>query len=204
MPMIPIDILLDKGGTYRELQTGETIFTEGTRALFYYQLVSGRIRWCNVLEDGKEVLHKIVEPGECFGEFPLFDGQPYAANAIADTASVVIRVPVACFHEIIKEHPDIHFAFTKSVIQQLRFKFFLTELLADHDPVHVITQLIIYFNEHGKFICEECRRLMLTRQQLANMTGFRVETVIRAIRQIEKEDRLSIVNGKVFVPADGL
>jgi CRP-like cAMP-binding protein len=43
---------------------------------------------------------------------------------------------------------------------------------------------------------------MMTRQQLANMTGLRVETVIRTIKQMEKDEKLSIVRGKVFVSAD--
>lgn len=202
--MIPIKMLLEKGAVYKKLSPGETIFQCGTRAVFYHQLVSGRIRWCNVLDDGKEVLHSVVEPDEAFGELPLFDGDAYAATAIADTPATVIKISLSNFKQILEENPDLHFAFTKSVVQKLRFKFFLTELLANNDPVYIVSQLITYFNLHHQFICEECRRLMLTRQQLANMIGFRVETVIRAIRQMEKDDRLDIIKGKVFVPADGL
>lgn len=202
--MVPIDILLQKGATYRKLEQGETIFSMGATASFYYQLVSGRVRWCNVLDDGKEVLHRLVEPGECFGELPLFDGQPYAATAIADVRTRVIRLCASSFHEILQENFDIHLAFTRSISQKLRFKFFLTELLALNDPITIVSGLIDYFNEHHQFICEDCGRLMLTRQQLANMTGFRVETVIRAIRHMQKTDKLDIVKGKVFIPVDGV
>ena len=45
---------------------------------------------------------------------------------------------------------------------------------------------------------------MLTRQQLANMTGLRVETIIRTMKQMEKEGKLNIIRGKVFIPADGI
>lgn len=37
----------------------------------------------------------------------------------------------------------------------------------------------------------------LTRQQLASMTGLRVETVIRTIKNIEKQEHLKIVGGKI-------
>lgn len=201
--MIPVEILLENGAVYRQLSSGETVFQVGTHASFYYQLISGRIRWCNVLDDGREVLHQVVEPGETFGELPLFDNQLYAATAIADAPTTVIRICVSGFQNILRKDPDLHFAFTSSIVQKLRFKFFLTELLASNDPVSIVSQLITYFNTNHQFICEECRRLMLTRQQIANMIGFRVETVIRAIRQMEKEERLGIVKGKVFVPADG-
>ncbi|SEL60105.1 Crp/Fnr family transcriptional regulator [Parapedobacter koreensis] len=202
--MIPTDLLIQRGASYRKATTGDIIFNEGAPAAYYYQLVSGRVRWCNITDDGREILHKVVEAGESFGEFPLFDGGTYAASAIADTPCLMLRLCVSSFHQLLREHPDIHFAFTKSLVQHLRFKFLLTDLLSKNSPETVIAKLISHFNQQGKFICQDCNRLMLTRQQLANMTGLRVETIIRAIKHMEKEERLSIVKGKVFVPADGL
>lgn len=202
--MIPLELLLQRGAAYRKATAGDIIFNEGAPAAYYYQLVSGRIRWCNITEDGKEVLHKVVEAGESFGELPLFDGKPYAASAIADTSCTILRLCISSFHQLLLENPEIHFAFTRSLVQHLRFKFLLTDLLSKNNPETVISKLISHFNQYGKFICQDCNRLMLTRQQLANMTGLRVETIIRAIKQMEKEDRLSIVKGKVFVPAHGI
>ena len=202
--MINTDLLVQKGATYRHTEAGEIIFNEGTHATFYYQLVSGRVRWANFDDSGKEVLHKIVEPGESFGEFPLFDGEPYAASAVADVPSTILRLGVTSFHELLVEHPDILLAFTKTLVAHLRFKFFLLNTLATNHPQTVLSDLIDYFNRQGKLICQDCNRLMITRQQLANMAGLRVETVIRAIKQLQQEDRLSIVKGKVFIPSDGI
>lgn len=202
--MIPTDLLLKHGATYRNAAVGEIIFNEGASAAFYYQLVHGRIRWSNFSDDGREALHKIVESGECFGEFPLFDGEPYAASAIADTPCTILRLCATSFHALLRTYPDIHFAFSKSLVEHLRFKFFLFSMLRKNNPQTMLAELIDYFNQHGKFVCRDCNRLMLTRQQLANMAGLRVETVIRAIRQMEQEDKLSIVKGKIFVLADGI
>ncbi|WP_418123738.1 helix-turn-helix domain-containing protein [Chryseobacterium sp. PTM-20240506] len=41
-------------------------------------------------------------------------------------------------------------------------------------------------------------QIPLTRQQLASLTGLRVETVIRVIKNMEKENELKIVNRKIF------
>src|SRR5690606_32071498 len=202
--MLDINLLLQKGATYRHAEMGETIFNEGAHATFYYQLVSGRVRWSNFGDSGKEVLHKIVEPGESFGEFPLFDGEPYVASAVADIPSVILRLSAASFHELLMEHPDILFAFTKTLVAHLRFNFFLLNALSKNHPHTVLSELIEYFNKQGMLICQDCNRLMITRQQLANMAGLRVETVIRAIKQLQQEDKLSIVKGKVFIPSDGI
>ena len=71
--MLDINLLLDRGGSYRELHSGEVIFNQGTSAVFYHQLISGRVRWATLQDNGKEVLHSIVEPGESFGDLPVFD-----------------------------------------------------------------------------------------------------------------------------------
>lgn len=202
--MIDINLLLKKGATYRHAQAGEILFNEGAPAAFYYQLVAGKVRWSNFDDNGKEVLHKIVEPGDSFGEFPLFDGGTYAASAVADSAATILRLCSASFHELLTERPDIHLAFTKSLVAHLRFKFHLVHTLSKNHPQTVITALIDYFNREGKLICRDCNRLMVTRQQLANMAGLRVETVIRVIKQLAHEDKLCIVKGKVFIPSDGL
>src|SRR5690554_7803539 len=114
--MIDTDLLIEKGATYRHAEAGEIIFFEGTPAIFYYRLGAGRIRWSQFDDNGKEVLHKIAEPGEAFGEFPLFDGEPYAASAVADSSCTILRLSAASFHELLAERPDIQLAFIKSLV----------------------------------------------------------------------------------------
>ena len=48
-------------------------------------------------------------------------------------------------------------------------------------------------------ICQQCNLLKLTRQQIADMTGLRVETVIRAMRQMHERGDVKIEKGKVFL-----
>ena len=50
-------------------------------------------------------------------------------------------------------------------------------------------------------VCGVCNKLLLTRQQIANLTGMRVETVIRATKALENRGRVSIIKGKVFLAA---
>jgi CRP/FNR family transcriptional regulator, cyclic AMP receptor protein len=196
--MIDIDTLLAWGGAYKKCAANEIIFQEGTQAQFYYQLVSGCVRWVNVNDDGKEFLQVMIEPGECFGELPLFDGEPFAATAIADTDSMIIRLHRPTFHQLLKENPEIHLAFSKLLSQRLRFKFLILREMANHNPEHSISTLLSYFKQTQKNICTKCNQVKLTRQQIANMTGLRVETVIRTIRALQSKGQLHITKGKVY------
>jgi CRP-like cAMP-binding protein len=154
------------------------------------------------MDDGREILHKVAYPGDSFGTLALFDDAVYEASAIADSPCTLLRLCKSKFCELMDEYPEIQTNFTKSLVADLRFKFMLTNLLSKHNPEEVIKQLIRHFNQEGNLICQDCNKLMMTRQQLANMTGLRVETVIRTIKQMEKDEKLSIVRGKVFVSAD--
>jgi CRP-like cAMP-binding protein len=196
--MIDIDILLALGAAYKKVVAGEVIFREGTPASFYHQLVSGNVRWVNIDDNGKEFIQNLIEPGECFGEMPLFDGEPFAATAIAETDSVIIRLHAADFHQLIMERPDIHFAFSKMMSQRLRYKFLILNELSKHDPEHSIISLLNYLKQNKKNVCSKCNKVNLTRQQIANMTGLRVETVIRAMRHLHDKGQLLIEKGKVY------
>jgi CRP/FNR family transcriptional regulator, cyclic AMP receptor protein len=196
--IIDINTLLAWGAVYKKVNTGDFIFQEGGSASFYYQLVSGSVRWVNINDEGREFLQVMIEPGESFGELPLFDGQPYAASAIANESSVVIRLQKDVFLSMLKQHPDIHFEFTKLMIDRIRFKFYVIKELAQHDPENCISKLLAYLKQRKKNICPDCNRIKLTRQQIADMTGMRVETVIRSIRSLHRKGQLMIDKGKVY------
>ena len=202
--MLEISLLLDNGASYRELTPGEIIFHEGSTPTFYYQIVSGKVRWSNFMANGKEVLHDILVPGESFGEFGIFDGNSYAATTIADTPCKLIRLRAEVFLGLMKQNPDLLIQFNKLFVKRLRFFYFLQNILSSNSPEYILENLIEYYNRNGKHICQECNRLFLTRQQLANISGLRVETVIRTIKNMEREAKVDVVRGKIFIPSDGI
>lgn len=196
--MIDIDTLLAWGATYKRVNAGEMIFREGADCHFYYQLVSGSVRWVNINDDGREFIQNMIEPGECFGEMPLFDNSLFAASAIANSDSVILRLYKNTFRQMLKEDPELHFSFSKLMSERLRFKFLLLKELACNDPEHRIVTLFSYLKSSRKNICHNCNRVKLTRQQIANMTGLRVETVIRVIKNLQHKGSLVIDKGKVY------
>jgi CRP/FNR family transcriptional regulator, cyclic AMP receptor protein len=196
--MIDIDLLLTWGATYKKVQRGEIIFHEGGCTNFYYQLISGKVRWVSINEEGREFIQLMIEKGESFGELPLFDDGGYAATAIADEDSVIIRLHKSSFLQLLKDNPDIHFAFTRLMAQRMRFKFLTIREMAYYNPEHRISSLLQYFKESHRHTCPNCNQVKLTRQQIADMTGLRVETVIRAMRHLHDKGELLIDKGKVY------
>ena len=196
--MSDINTLLAWGATYKKLSAGETIFREGAICSFYHQLVSGSVRWMNIDDDGREFIQYMIEPGESFGELPLFDDKPYAATDIADKECIIIRLHKSAFIDLLKENPDTHFAFSALLANRIRFKIFILKEMVHHSPEHRLLSLLNYFKEYKTNICSKCNQVKLTRQQIADLTGLRVETVIRTMRHLHDSGKLKIEKGKVY------
>lgn len=196
--VIDVDLLLAWGGTFHNLQKGQVLFCEGDAAHFYYQVVDGRIKMCNCNDEGKEFIQGIFEEGESFGEPPLFDGGIYPASAEADVESVVIRLRKENFLQLLKENFDIHFSFTQTLARRLRFKSMMSKEISSYGPMHRIYTLLQEYKKNKGYADNDLMKIELTRQQIADMIGLRVETVIRSIRELERNGRLTIKRGKVY------
>jgi CRP-like cAMP-binding protein len=197
--MIDLDLLLAWGGTYKKYNAGEFVFNEGANCTCYNQLVEGQVKWVNYNDEGKEFIQTLIEPGECFGEIPLFDDEPYVASAVALEESMVIKLPRNLFLQLVKENSDISFKFCQLLANRLRYKFMLLKTNAFENPENRITALLTYYKKKKCLQTSDAFKVNLTRQQIANMTGLRVETVIRTIRHLNEIGSLDIVNGKVFI-----
>ena len=71
--------------------------------------------------------------------------------------------------------------------------------ISSQKPEHRILKLIDYFKETiHKTTVDKKYQVDLTRQQIADFTGLRVETVIRSIKSLEKKKLLFINKRKLF------
>ena len=197
--VINLDLLLAWGATFHQLEKGQVLFCEGDISHFYYQVTEGKIKMCNSIEEGKEFIQGLFLPGQSFGEPPLFDHQTYPASAVAETEATVIRLRKDAFLSLLKDNFDIHLCFTQTLAKRLRFKSMIAREISSYGPTHRVLTLLkeykkTYHTEDNKpFLVD------LTRQQIANMTGLRVETVIRTIRNLQDEGFVRIQKGKVFL-----
>ena len=196
--MIDSDLLLSWGATYKKVQAGEYLFREGTPCNFYCQIESGKFKLVNVEDSGKEYLQDIMEPDDSIGELPLFNNSLYEVSAIALTNSIVIRLCKDSFERLLHEYPELHQRFTEMLASRLRFKLQFLKEFSYHEPEHRISALLRYFIATKRNYCEKCCQVKLTRQQIADMTGLRVETVIRAMRAMHERGQIMINGGKVY------
>jgi CRP/FNR family transcriptional regulator, cyclic AMP receptor protein len=197
--IIPKEILIEKKAQFLEFQKDEYIFLEDEPSNFYFQVISGTVKMSSYSESGQEFIQGIFKAGQSFGEPAIFGDFPYPNNAIATETSEVARLSKDFFIQLLQENFDIHKKFTALFSHRLRYKSILLKEISSYCPDHIIMTLLKYFRDNSGIKEKANFYVPYTRQQIADMTGLRVETVIRTVKQLQKEGKLDIREHKIYI-----
>lgn len=197
--MIPLEILEKYDAVRRLYKKSEVIFDKDKLATHYYQIISGAVKMNNFNDEGREFIQGFFYAKHCFGEPPLFLNRTYPANAEAIEDSELICISKTNFLKLISENPSVSIMMIENLAQRLHYKSVMAAEISTQDSEHRLLQLFDYSIAYFNFKKEEDGyHIDLTRQQMGDLTGLRVETVIRTIKTLEKKGELKIVNRKVY------
>ena len=197
--MIPIDLLLAFGAKEKTYPKGTVLFNERQPARFYYQVENGEVKTRNLNADGKEFIQGIFTTGDSFGESTLFNGKKYPVEAITMTDATIYVQPKSAFLNMLQKSPQTAISLCARLANRLYYKTMIAAEIASHDPEHRLLKLIDFLKtDVGNCELGELYQVSLTRQQLADLTGLRVETVIRTIKALEKKGVLSVKKRKIY------
>jgi CRP-like cAMP-binding protein len=197
--MIAQKLLLNRGATLRNYKKNQSIFFEGDMPCCYYQIVQGSVKMVSVNEGGREFIQGIFRNGQSFGEPVLLINKPYPATAVANENTQVLKIGKEEFLKILNDFPQIHFEFTCSMAQRIYEKALIAKAISINGPEQRIIALFKILKESNDNSCLENYKVTISRQQIADMIGFRVETAIRTIKTLEKKGVIKIQKGKIYL-----
>ncbi len=196
--LFPTGILEKYHARRLTLRKDQILFHEGENAVDYYQVHEGAVKMFIVSPDGQEFIQGIFSPGESFGEPALIGKFPYPGSARAIEPSRVWKLSGHYFLQMLKENFDLHVKLMKVLCQRLRYKSMVLSEISSHDPDHRIYSILKYYKSKSAKSGEKGRiKVPYTRQQIADMSGLRVETVIRTVKRMEKEGKLALEGHKI-------
>jgi len=195
--MIPIEILEDYNADLKTYSKESTIFNENEEAKYYFQIKEGSVKMFNLSSEGKEFTQGFFSNNNSFGEPPLFGDFKYPASALSLEESEIFRLPKKNFFKLLLAHPELHLKFTKLICNRMLYKAKIMKEVSIYPPEHRILTLLNHLK--GNADKDNLFEVKLTRQQVSELTGLRVETVIRSIKKLEKENKLKIIERKVYL-----
>ncbi|WP_410881218.1 Crp/Fnr family transcriptional regulator [Myroides sp. DW712] len=196
--MIDPAILLRYRGFIKEFDKNETVFLQGEEPRYYYQIVQGKVKMNNYNEDGKEFIQGLFGDGESFGEPPLFCAVNYPANAVTLQATRILLISKSDFYTLLEHETSSCFTVLQALSSRLYYKSIMAPDISSNDSEKRILTLLHFIKEQNQVGQQEFL-VELTRQQIADMTGLRVETVIRTIKEMESKKQIRIERGKLFI-----
>ncbi len=196
--MFPSQTLEEYHARLVDLRKDQVLFHEGDTATDYFQVASGSVKMYIISPDGQEFIQGIFGAGESFGEPPLIAHFPYPGSAAAIETSKVWRLPGDQFLRMLKDNFDLHVRMDQVLCQRLKYKSMVLSEISSYDPEHRLMTLLKYFKSKHEGDQPGGHMLIpFTRQQLADMSGLRVETVIRTIKKMEKDGKLTLEGRKI-------
>ena len=176
--------------TLRTFEKGETLFSEGDGSDLMYTVVAGRVKVFKTTPRGTDVILELFGPGDPIGAVAVYESRPYPASAIALEPSSCLIIPRQAFFSLLEGYPLM----VRSLLVGLTHRLVeLTNRLTELSGGRIEGRLARFFlklgtdmgqgRSDGVFI-----PLVLSRQELADMTGTTIETSIRIMSRWGKDN----------------
>lgn len=192
------NILRSFGGESIRYKAKEFIFREGEHSLYYFQVISGKVKLNTFNDDGKEFIQNILGKNQSFGDPLLFIDRLYPTNAVSLEAVEIIRMPKPNFIDMLQKHPDLSLEMNACLSQRLYYNSLMVRNMASQNPIHRLQGLMEYLKSYYDGDCQHCFPVELTRQQIADLTGLRVETVIRIVKKMVNEEIIKLDGRRIL------
>jgi CRP-like cAMP-binding protein len=174
----------------RTYAKGTTIFVEGDPADTFFTIASGRVKITKMLPSGKEIILEIFGAGDPFGAVAAYEGRPFPATAVALEDTTCLLLPRQPFFALLETHPSL----VRGLLLGLTVRLIeLTNRLAELTGGRVEARFARFFLKMAENSGRPERGgvyipLVLTRRELADLTGTTIETVIRIMSRWGKDD----------------
>lgn len=179
-----------RAASVRTYRKGETIFEQDAPADAFYTIASGRVKIFKMLPTGKDMILEVFGAGDPLGAIAAYDGRPFPASAVALEDTICVVIPRHVFFSLLEEHPSL----VRGLMLGMTIRMVeLTNRLAELSGTRIEPRFARLFL---KLAADMGRRerggvfvpLLLSRQELADMTGTTIETAIRIMSRWGKQD----------------
>ena len=164
---------------------GSVIYEANSHKKFIFSIRRGMVKLVHVAQDGDNRIVRLLGPGSAIG-LELLDGaEGYHHTAIAVTQVDLCKIPVATTIQLTHEHPQLCAQVGQQLQDQLNLADQWIVALSTGSARQRVAQLVLILEKF--FSDEEGAFMLLSREDMAAMTGIAVETVSRMIAEFKRQ-----------------
>lgn len=185
----------------RKYSAGQIIYMEGDAGAEMYRLLSGSVSFVVNRRDGKEMVFTIFEPGGCFGDSSLVDGdvRPHTVEALTDLEVEVLGR--ADFNRLREGYRSFDDALLRSATRQLRM---LCDYFEDASlnplTARVAGRIVTAAESFGSRHSDGLRlKVPFSQSELAAMVGASRQSVNKVLQSFQAEKLIRIQYGTLII-----
>ncbi|HEU4549251.1 MAG TPA: helix-turn-helix domain-containing protein [Rhizomicrobium sp.] len=179
---------LRAAGSVARFSEGSEIFAEGDDSDVFYKVISGVVRVCKFLSDGRRQIEAFHVAGDIFG-MELGPARGLSAEAVSDCALICYRRRqvdmLAASDDAVTRHL-LHFA-----MENLAHARGHCLLLGRRGAAEKVAVFLLEWADRSTD--PAVVRLAMTRQDIADYLGLTIETVSRTFSQFERDGLIGLV-----------
>lgn len=183
----------------RRFAKDDVVFYADESGDIFCLIREGQVKVTMISPEGKEIILKLLGPGDFFGEMALLDDEPRSATVVATENLELMTIWRNDFLQILKENFDITMKVLAELSRRLRSASSRIESLATMDVYGRLARFFLDLaRDHGKALDNGYVAVTRpTHQSIANMIGTSRETVSRLIHDLMRQNLL-ISEGKTI------
>jgi len=176
---------LAEAGLPVEVRRRGVLFAEGVRGEAFYVVARGRVQLHKTAPDGREIVIKVVQPGETFAEVVLFEEARYPVTAVALTDALLLKILRRDVQRLLAD-ADFRNDFIAMLMRKQRY---LADRLRQMATQTVEERFRQFLRE--QYGAADRVELTIPRKALAAAIGATPETVSRLLRRLKTAGVLS-------------
>lgn len=178
-------------GSVQNFAQEREIYAEGAPADHFYKVVSGVVRTCKFLLDGRRQIEAFHTPGDIFGLEP---GTEHDLSAEAVSNCTVIAYRKSKLDGIATDDKNLSQELLCLAIAGMARAREHSLLLGRRSAVEKVASFLLDWAEKSKGEGTVC--LAMTRQDIADYLGLTIETVSRTLSQLEREKIIDLPSAR--------
>lgn len=185
----------------RRYRKQEVIFHAHDTGTTLFILKSGTVKISATDQNGREIILKLLYPGDFFGEMALLDGQHRSSKVTAVEPVEALAIQRDDFLRLPRRHPDLLFKMLLTLCRRLRHTDEKVKSLVFADAYGKVAQTLLRLMQEKEQRGKDGMVLDLpfSQEELAHMVGITRQTLSRVLRDYQQAGVLKLGKRRILI-----
>ncbi|MEI6507041.1 MAG: Crp/Fnr family transcriptional regulator [Bacteroidota bacterium] len=181
------------------VKKGQIIFSQNNPTYGLYCIHKGKAKVVMIGRDGKEQIVRLAKDADIIGYRSLICGEDYSASAVTLEDSVVCFIPKERLWNLIEKNAQLSKNLMTHLALDLKFAEKRSIDMQQKPASERLAEALLILKVTFELDADKSINVELSREEIANLTGMAVETVVRILKDFQEMKIIDLVKKKILI-----